>query len=150
MTAGGDHTLRLYDCTARHHFACRNMGLPGLALDVSSDSRLVAVGHPGGQFSVWESARLQCLYMNEHSRADCELLKFSPDSQLLAVVADNRAIHLYDCTRYAVRAPQGQEAQYYGDAKIHKKQAQDRQKRHAFMLAKHNSAHSVAGVRDTQ
>ena len=38
-----------------------NMGMPGTCCDVSGDGTRIAVGHAGGQFTVWDANVLLCV-----------------------------------------------------------------------------------------
>ena len=66
---------------------------------------------------MWETRALQCIYLNGHTEADINCLKFAPDARAIAVVSDKRVLRLFDCTRYGVAAPRGQEEEFYGAAK---------------------------------
>jgi WD40 repeat protein len=135
VTVGLDGSLRWWSCEQRAETRCRIFALPAQCVDVSADGRLAAVGHAGGQWSVWETTRMQCIYVNRHASADVTLLKFSPDSLVLSVVSNRREVRLYDCTRYAPRAPAGQEEEFYGDGNIKGREKALLKERIAFMQA---------------
>ena len=150
VTTATDGTIRFWSCSERRQTRVRVMGLEGRSVDLSPDASLLAVGHSHGQWSVWETRRLQCIYVNSHTNADIHRLKFSPDSTALAVVCDKGDIRLYDCTRYAVAAPRGQEEEFYGDGNIKGREKQLRKDRFNFMLAhkgNHDGSAPVAQVR---
>jgi WD40 repeat protein len=77
VTTGLDGTMRFWNCEHRCQTRCRVMGLEGRSIDVSQDGSLVAVGHSAGQFSVWETRRLQCIYLNSNTKADVHCLRYS-------------------------------------------------------------------------
>jgi len=74
-TTGLDGTMRFWNCENRCQTRCRVMGLEGRSIHVSQDGSLVAVGHSAGQFSVWETRRLQCIYLNSNTKADVHCLR---------------------------------------------------------------------------
>ena len=144
VTCSLDGTFRFWCSEQRRQTRCRVTGLEARAIDVSSDASLVAVGHSGGQFSVWETARLQCIYVNSHTAVDIGTLRFSPNSLALAVVTNRRELRLYDCTRYAVQAPRGQEEEFYGDGKIKAREKVLRRERNQFMMGHKGMAQQAA------
>ena len=75
VTTGLDGTMRFWNCEQRCQTRCRVFGLEGRAIHMSPDGSLVAVGHSNGQFSVWETKRLQCIYLNSHTKAHIDCLR---------------------------------------------------------------------------
>ncbi|EKX33883.1 hypothetical protein GUITHDRAFT_119928 [Guillardia theta CCMP2712] len=113
-----DGFVRMWDCEARTERLNRYMGMPGLSIDVSSE----CLDEPGTS----------------------EALQFSPDCKILAVISGRRQIHTFDCIRYSVPAPQGQEEVYFGDGKLKEREKQLREKRHVYMLAHKGNENKTA------
>ena len=101
-TTGEDGTLRVWNARHRNaHMlangqrAVRAMGMPGCCCAVSPDARAIAVGHQGGQFTVWDAESLLCGVENALRKRAVSALAFSPDGALLAVATRAGSVDLY-------------------------------------------------------
>mmetsp|Transcript_8381 Transcript_8381/g.28139 ORF Transcript_8381/g.28139 Transcript_8381/m.28139 type:complete len:892 (-) Transcript_8381:144-2819(-) len=102
-TCGDDCTLRIWNTNIRNlhrlengRIAVADMGIPGVCCDVSSDGRLVAVGHRGGQFTVWDSSTMLCVLEHARSNRYITIIKFSPDCRYLLVGSREASLVMYD------------------------------------------------------
>jgi WD40 repeat protein len=135
-TAGDDGTLRVWSAAARRMLRARGTGVPALAIDCAGDGRLVALGHPGGQVTVWETGRFQCVYSGGGGGGGgFGAARFTAGGALLVVAAGGQRIEVLDCRLRAVPVPRGQEEEFCGDGKLRARLARERAERAALMRA---------------
>ncbi|XP_032883277.1 echinoderm microtubule-associated protein-like 5 isoform X3 [Amblyraja radiata] len=96
LSAAEDGTVRLWDITEKKMLNKVNLGHPAQTVAYSPEGEMVAIGMKNGEFIILVVTSLTIWGKKRDRRSSIQDIKFSPNSQFLAVGTCENAIDFYD------------------------------------------------------
>jgi microtubule-associated protein-like 6 len=111
-SSGDDCIVRVWSLRQRKCLSKTNLGSASRCIDWSSNGHLIAVGIGGesssrmkdGAFMVLHSGSLEVIHEDRKSKRWIRDVRFSPNSQLLAIASDDGRIFIHETSKFELAA----------------------------------------------
>nr|XP_019556864.2 echinoderm microtubule-associated protein-like 2 isoform X1 [Aedes albopictus]XP_029731907.1 echinoderm microtubule-associated protein-like 2 isoform X1 [Aedes albopictus] len=99
VTGGRDRLLQLWDSLSHSVVWSKDIGEPIQTVQFSNTGDTIIVGGVGGRWMVFDTVTRELLAVYQDGQDVIQTIKFSPDSNLLALGSKDCGIYIYQCTK---------------------------------------------------